>query len=245
MKYMGSKARFVKELLPIILANRTDGQWYVEPFAGGMNVISNVSGNRIANDSNFYLIEMWKSLVSGWIPPEITKEQYEKIKNNREDYPPHVVGWTGFNCSHSGKWFRGYAGKIITKEGIYRDYQAEALKNVLKQISSLSGVVMENKSYENLEIPQNSIIYCDPPYAGTEKYADTIEHNVFWDWVRKLSAQGNTVFVSEYNAPDDFECVWEKKTVSSISANNTYSKSSSSIEKLFTRKVSFIKGEEQ
>lgn len=29
MKYIGSKARHAKKLLPIILANRTEGQWYV------------------------------------------------------------------------------------------------------------------------------------------------------------------------------------------------------------------------
>ena len=33
MKYMGSKARFSKDILPIILKDRTVEQWYVEPFA--------------------------------------------------------------------------------------------------------------------------------------------------------------------------------------------------------------------
>ena len=46
MKYMGSKARHAKELLPIILANRTEGQWYVEPFVGGANMIAKVEGLR-------------------------------------------------------------------------------------------------------------------------------------------------------------------------------------------------------
>ena len=32
MKYMGSKARFTKEILPIILKDRKPEQWYVEPF---------------------------------------------------------------------------------------------------------------------------------------------------------------------------------------------------------------------
>lgn len=50
MKYMGSKARHAKELLPIILANRTEGQWYVEPFVGGANMIDKVNGNRIGAD---------------------------------------------------------------------------------------------------------------------------------------------------------------------------------------------------
>ena len=35
MKYMGSKARIANEILPIILKDRKDGQFYVEPFVGG------------------------------------------------------------------------------------------------------------------------------------------------------------------------------------------------------------------
>ena len=58
MKYMGSKARFTKEILSIVLKNRKPDQWYVEPFAGGMNVICEVQGKRIANDLHFYLIAM-------------------------------------------------------------------------------------------------------------------------------------------------------------------------------------------
>lgn len=76
MKYMGSKARFTKEILPIILKDRKPEQWYVEPFAGGMNAICEVKGNRIANDIHYYLIEMWRKLVGGWIPKKITKEEY-------------------------------------------------------------------------------------------------------------------------------------------------------------------------
>ena len=32
MKYMGSKRRIAKHILPIMLANRTEGQYFVEPF---------------------------------------------------------------------------------------------------------------------------------------------------------------------------------------------------------------------
>ena len=230
---MGSKARFAKELLPIILKDRKDDQWYVEPFAGGMNLISRVGGNRIANDSHFYLIEMWKALLDGWVPGDFSKEEYEEIKNNRQNYPASVVGWVGFNCSHSGKWFRGFAGRIFTKEGNFRDYQLEARKNIAKQLHGLRGVALENRSYEELLVPNNSIIYCDPPYEGTERYADTIDYSHFWNWVREMSVKGHSVFVSGYVAPDDFDCIWQKETVSSISANNTYSKSSLSVEKLF------------
>ncbi len=57
---MGSKSRFHKALLPIILEGRNRGQLYIEPFAGGMNMISEVSGERIANDLNTFLIECGK-----------------------------------------------------------------------------------------------------------------------------------------------------------------------------------------
>lgn len=233
MKYMGSKARFAKDLLPIILANRSEGQWYVEPFAGGMNMIAEVAGNRIANDNHYYLIEMWKELINGWTPQEFTREKYYEIKENKDDYYPAVVGWVGFNCSYSGKWFDGFAGKTKTKTGTVRDYQLEARKNIKIQLPKLDGVVFSNTSYDDMDIPDNSIVYCDPPYRGTRKYLSTIDHDYFWDWVRKLSNDGHEVFVSEYSAPDDFVCVWEKQTKSSISANGVTGGSHVSVERLF------------
>ncbi len=237
---MGSKARFAKELLPIILSDRLDGQYYVEPFAGGMNLISEVSGNRIANDVHPYLIAMWKELVSGWVPPNyISREQWHEIKKNRESYPDYLVGWVGFNCSYSGKWFDAYAGKTKTKNGSIRDYQLESVKNVKKQIPKLTDIEFSNKSYLELEIPPNSIVYCDPPYSGVRGYKDRIDHDVFWEWVRVLVSKGHTVFVSEYSAPTDFKCVWEKIAKSSISANGVTGGSKESVEKLFT----LIKGE--
>ena len=38
MKYMGSKTRIAKEILPIMLKNRTENQFWVEPFVGGGNI---------------------------------------------------------------------------------------------------------------------------------------------------------------------------------------------------------------
>ena len=80
MKYMGSKARHAKDLLPIILANRKEGQWYVEPFVGGANMIDKVDGNRIGADFNSYLISMWNNLMSGWTPAKVDRELYKEIK---------------------------------------------------------------------------------------------------------------------------------------------------------------------
>jgi len=234
MKYMGSKARFAKEILPIILKGRTNAQTYVEPFAGGMNMIDKVAGKRIANDIHTELIEMWKALVcDNWKPTHYTKEEYQQIRTDRKGYAPHIVGWVGFNVSYSGKYFGGYAGLVKTKIGTLRDYQAEAQKNVQKQIEKLRGVVFTDKEYWNIELPPNSIIYCDPPYQNTTKYSHGFNHSLFWDWCRKKSKQGHKVYVSEYNAPNDFVCVWHKQAKSSLSANGLTGANKVSTERLF------------
>lgn len=233
MKYMGSKARFAKEILGIVLKDRLPGQNYVEPFAGGMNMVCHATGNRVANDVHPYLIPMWEALVGGWIPEKVAKETYYAIRKNPEIYPMHLVGWVGFNCSYSGKWWGGFAGETKTKLGTVRDYQAEAIKNVLAQVPSIKGVKFTNKSYLELVIPDNSIVYCDPPYAGTTEYAHAFDHTGFWSWVRNLKQQGHTAFVSEYSAPADFTCVWEKEAKSSLSANGTCGGNKVSVERLF------------
>jgi DNA adenine methylase len=81
MKYMGSKNRIAKYILPIILKNRTDNQWYVEPFCGGLNTIDKAGGKRLASDKNKYLISMWKGLCDNKKRPNtISKELYSKAQ---------------------------------------------------------------------------------------------------------------------------------------------------------------------
>lgn len=231
MKYMGSKSRLAKHILPIILKDRGDG-FYVEPFAGGMNTIDKVDGNRIANDINVYLIAMWKALADGWIPSEYSREEYTHMRDNKNLYPKHLVGYAGFCLSYCGKWFSGYAGISNTRDGI-RDYQKEAKNNILKQVKQMGGVIFSNTTYWEMDIPCGSIVYCDPPYAGTTEYKDSgFNHTLFWKWVREIS-ENNKVFVSEYNAPEDFKCVWQKEVASSLSANGKAGGNKKSIEKLF------------
>lgn len=229
MKYMGSKARHAKEILPIILSGRTDGQWYVEPFVGGANVIDKVDGNRIGSDFNPYVIALWKAVSDGWVPPDlVTEEEYAEARRDRVE--DARTAFIGFGCSYSGKFFGGYARGDDAK-GNPRNYCAESKRNILKQAESLRGVQFHHCSYDDLEIPPNSIIYCDPPYLGTTGYATgSFDHDKFWQWCRDKVSEGHRVYVSEYTAPDDWVSVWEK------TVNNTLTKDTGSkkgVEKLF------------
>jgi DNA adenine methylase len=220
---MGSKSRHAKELLPIILKDRKPNQWYVEPFCGGCNMIDKVDGNRMGSDLDIDLITLWQGVSNGWIPPEhFTEIQYKEI---RTSHLSPLKGYVAFALSYGGKkwggWRRDGDGK--------RNYVTESYKNAMAQFPTLRGVDFRNDSYLDLEIPEDSIIYCDPPYAGTTKYSNGFNHVKFWKWVRERS-KTNTVFVSEYNAPDDFDCIWQKEVSSSLTQNTGSKKN---IEKLF------------
>lgn len=217
---MGSKARLAKEILGIVLDSRRPGQWYVEPFAGGCNMLDKVTGPRIGNDLNEYVVAIFKAMDVGWIPPEsVSREEYVHVKNNQYKLPKELVGYVGICCSYSGKWFGGYAGTVTTKDGVVRDYQDEARRALVRQHMQLNGVVWESKDYQDIQIPSDSIVYCDPPYAGTTGYATSFDSCRFWEWCRDITEDGQTVYISEYAAPSDFKCVWEKTVSSSLSAN--------------------------
>ncbi len=253
MKYMGSKNRISKYILPFIQESLGDREVYIEPFVGGANMIDKVKARiRMGNDSNKFVIALLREVSRGWIPSKINKEEYLKIKNNYNNYSAEEVGFAGICASYSGKWFGGYAGVVKTKGGV-RDYQEEAIKNLLKQRDSLKNIIFRSNDYSDLGIPTiednqgvtsdfidkftpaNTVIYCDPPYANTTKYKDNFNHEEFWKICDGWIQQGYKVFVSEYNAPSDWKCIWEKEVKSSLSANGKSGGNKLSVERLFTK----------
>ncbi len=242
MKYMGSKNRHAKELLPIILKDRGPDQFYVEPFVGGCNMIDKVDGNRIGSDIDIHLISLFHHVIAGGILPEyICEDTYTKARNNTGDFELWEIGWIAFGCSYNGKKFGGFAGKIVTKEGEHRNYQDECKRNLYRQVENLKEVRLGVQNYWKLvHLPRESIIYCDPPYEGTTTYkgTPTFDHILFWQWCRNMTEVGHQVFVSEYNAPADFKCVWEKQVNNSLTKDTG---GKQAVEKLFIyQPVSFL-----
>jgi DNA adenine methylase len=225
---MGSKNRIAKHILPIMLAERKPDQWWVEPFVGGANMIDKVEGKRMGADINTYLIDALiaiRDCVSD-LPKsnrEFTEDDYKKLRRS-DEYK--YKGYAGFAFSYGGKWLGGWCRDGLGK----RDYVNESYKNALNQSPLLQGVKFVNANYLDLEIPDNSMIYCDPPYKETTSYRDGFDHTKFWDWCRKKVKEGHTLFVSEYTAPKDFECVWQGKITSSLTKNTG---ANMGIEKLF------------
>lgn len=219
MKYVGSKNRLSKQLTPIIqsyiddMGDRCNGYW--EPFVGGANMIDKIKCNyKRGSDSHKYLIALLRHVQQNILdlPVTITKDEYNAVKANPDDYSDWYVGLIGFCASYNGKWFGGYANGVKTKIGTIRNYTDEAIKNLIKQAPSLEGVAFECRDFSRytLDDAENMVIYCDPPYRDTTKYATgAFDYDKFYAWCKQM-AKSNVVLISEYWMPEDgFECIWQ------------------------------------
>jgi DNA adenine methylase len=233
---MGSKNRIAKEILPIILKERKSYKWFVDLFCGGCHIIENVDGKRIANDKNKYLIAMWKGLQENKERPyTISKELYGKARteyNNgtNVEFDDFLIGWIGWMGSYNGRFFDGgYSGHDVGTT--HRNYISEQIKNTENQIKSLIDVKFFSKDYSEFSFKEPCLIYCDIPYKDTKQYATSkdFNHSNFWQWCRDKSKEGHLIFISEYQAPVDFKCIWEKEITNSMNTTKTYRP----IEKLF------------
>lgn len=228
MKYMGGKSKIAKDILPIILDGRRKEQWYIEPFCGGLGTFDKVTGNRLACDNNKYLIAMWQGLQQNKERPiYITKELYSDARtefNNKTNikFSDFEIGWIGWMASFNGRFFDGGYSGTVGK----RDYINEQIRNTEKQIPLIKGAVFESGDYRETSMfyPDNSIIYCDIPYKGTKQYATSksFDYDSFYNWCRNMKHFGHRVFISEYDAPNDFTCVWEKEVTNSMNSTITY-----------------------
>ena len=239
MQYIGSKNRISNELIPIIqsyITKNTKG--YLEPFVGGANVIDKIQHyNKIGCDIHKELIALLIKARDNVeeMPNEITFNEYVDVKNNKEKYEPWYVGLVGFCATFGSKYFGGYARNTRgdntdttkTKRGI------NALK---KQAANLKGIRFENCNFLDIPIKElkEYVIYCDIPYRGSTKYATKkFPYDEFYQWVKEMSKY-NTVLISEYSMPEEFECIWQKETKVNFDCNRGKgNEKNKRIEKLF------------
>ena len=78
----------------------------------------------------------------------------------------------------------------------------------LQHLQNLARLVTSRRDYHDLYIPDNAVVYCDPPYANTTGYGIDFDHRAFYAWCRSVGKR-HPLFVSEYWMPSDFRCVAE------------------------------------
>lgn len=229
---MGSKNRIAKDILPIMLdfVRLENLECWVEPFVGGGNMIDKVPDTLLRKgfDINGHAIDALIAVRDhlSRMPDSLSEEQYKALKYSS---PDPINSWLRFVASFGGRFDGGYARRKGSDESTFIRH---GVSNAKKQSPSLQGVELIKSSYEDIDV-ENSLIYCDPPYEGTTGYkTGGFDHAKFWEWCRYQSIF-NKVFISEYNAPPDFTCVWQGVVKTNFSSSRQGA-THEAVEKLFT-----------
>ena len=119
--------------------------------------------------------------------------------------------------------------------GLYRLRQRLQSLQSLQRLQSLqkykNNLTITRKSYADVAIPDNAVVYADPPYKGTniEGYKCDFDYAAFEKWLNEVPFM---VIVSEYNAPAG--CV-EIASIKKQSTLGTGNKGGTNTEKLFVQ----------
>ena len=112
--------------------------------------------------------------------------------------------------------------RLKTLESLERLPSLERLERIqglecLGEMHILERLDISGKSYNEVEILPNSVVYCDPPYIGTGGYCVEFDHEQFYEWLRNTNFP---VYISEYTMPKDFAIVASIDKISNFSATN-------------------------
>lgn len=240
MKYIGSKAKIADEIVAILqkYISAYKIKQYVEPFVGGFNVIDKITcENRLGNDIDPLVCELVEACREN---PELldflhtpTREEYYDVRDHAYKFEKWYRAAILLFASYNARVYGGcYGATATTKDGKMRNYFEESKENFRRQLPLLRNILVGCCDYRDMRFPtrERVLIYCDPPYsAGLGYGGDKFNTAEFWEWCRQRTAEGHIVIVSEYTAPDDFVCIWEKETTIHLNNRTKHGR----IEKLF------------
>lgn len=216
MKYLGGKGRMATKLARFVKQTAGDRTVYVEPFVGGGFAFAQIAPlfeTSIAADAHRDVIELWRAVAAGWVPPtEVTEAQWRELKVAE---PSALRAFAGFGCSFAGRWFEGYA-----RDGRGDDYAGQAARGIEKKRAAFEGAAaILHCDYADLTplMSERVVAYCDPPYEGTKGYSGmpAWDSARWWATARTWREAGALVLVSEFSAPDDWRSVaWLERKLS-------------------------------
>lgn len=232
MSYQGGKALCSQHIIDVLNRPEYDGMTYIEPFVGYAHILRRVKNKQhyIAYDGNPLVVSLLQNIQAGTPIPTVSKSEYLNLKHQSSNHSlERAVAC--FAYSYNGIPWSGYYPTSRDGKHNYLDQRLRYYRK-LQSNEPFMKASIECMDYKHIKLPKEPcLIYCDPPYSNTKSYhgAPTFETDEFWNVVREWKDQGHIVFVSEYNAPDDFVCVASKEK--QITLNHSTRRTA--IEKLF------------
>jgi site-specific DNA-adenine methylase len=146
-------------------------------------------------------------------------KQKNILRKNPTKYWNYGRWYTG-DKGPSGKYlvFKGGSDSIENKK-LHEMQQLQHLENMeqLRQIEIVAPkLTITNRSFEDLVISKDSIVYLDPPYKNTANQYGFFDYDLFVQWAKCLKVPA---FLSEYSNTLDWKEVFSKDKFSKFSPN--------------------------
>lgn len=147
----------------------------------------------------------------------------------------HELKYETENIHERRIYLQRYLKRFKNKVKNYCNTDGDNVRNILQSLERLErlqslgrlqSLEITNLDYKDVQIEEDSVIYCDPPYVSTNSYKIDFNHNKFYDWCRNQK----NIFISEYTMPLDFKLVGERCKICTFSDKNI----KVTTEKLFT-----------
>lgn len=209
--YMGGKRHLAKYLVDAIALEVGSVDCWVEPFVGGGSVAAAAAQrfgcDLVLSDIDAHAAVLWDR-SSGFDWPDdavFTEDDWHRLRAVGE--VDKLTALAAFGASFGGKKWGGFARG--TAGDCYFSIAVRSWRRKFDAMSSAGLVTSECLPYWRVDPPAGSVVYCDPPYAGTTGYASgEFDHGRFYAW---CEAQTVPVFVSEFAAPERWRVVFEKE----------------------------------
>lgn len=218
--YMGSKWRLADWILSYLPDTPIDApkdgeRVFVDLFAGGcaMTHAAIKSGRFdkvIANDLSFAPQVFKKAVEYGaydW-KEWVSREEFKALDTNTVDGLAKALmfgfGYKTYSYGYSNQKAQIYKNIFeCVVNGDASNGRCNSLERLrvfesLHHSCDLSRLVISNTDFANVDIPDGSIVYCDPPYLNTSKYDSHFDYSFFEDWLARIDCP---VFVSEFSCP--------------------------------------------
>jgi len=217
--YMGGKHRLAKHLVDAIALEVGSVECWVEPFVGGGSMAAAAADrfgcDLVLSDIDPHAAVLWdRSTGFEWPDGAVfSEEDWCRLREAGE--VDKLTALAAFGASFGGKKWDGFA----RSDG--RDHFAMSARSWRRKFDAMSvaGLVSsECLPYWRVVPPEGSVVYCDPPYAGTWGYSSgKFDHDRFYAW---CEAQTVPVFVSEFTAPPHWRVVFEKEQTRTLRSND-------------------------
>ena len=164
---------------------------------------------------------------SQWSFP--TKEMYQKMQT----FMPYPTEYEELTELYKLKKSLESLQSLQRLQRLQRLQSLESLESLerLQRLQRLQRLEILQKDYAKVQIPDDAIVYADPPYKGTDStgYKCEFDHMAFEQWLEKVPFM---VIVSEYEAPAGCVEIASIKKQSTMGAGN---KGGCKTEKLFVQ----------